>query len=96
MPNIPIGQLIYTTSLVSAAYAKTKRKNKMVETNLEKVGALWQNTASDGKQYFNLDLEGQKYVVFSNGFKQEEKQPDFLVYERVKEKGKKKAKKVVA
>jgi len=58
----------------------------MADSNLEKVGALWQNTSSDGKLYFNLDISGQKYVVFTNGFKSEEKQPDFLVYERVKEK----------
>ena len=61
----------------------------MTESNLEKVGALWQNTSADGKPYFNLDLEGDKYVVFSNGFKEQEKQPDFLVYERTKEKTKK-------
>jgi uncharacterized protein (DUF736 family) len=62
-----------------------------MESNLEKVGALWQNTSSEGKPYFNLDVEGQKYVVFSNGYKSEEKQPDFLVYERVKEKKEEKA-----
>lgn len=60
-----------------------------MEKNLEKVGALWQNTSSEGKPYFNLDIDGQKYVVFPNGYKEEEKQPDFLVYERVKEEKKK-------
>jgi len=55
-----------------------------METNLEKVGALWQNTSAEGKPYFNMDVEGAKYVVFSNGYKTEEKQPDFLIYERVK------------
>lgn len=56
-----------------------------MDSNLEKVGALWQNTSADGKPYFNLDISGQKFVVFSNGYKSEEKQPDFIVYERVKE-----------
>jgi uncharacterized protein (DUF736 family) len=65
----------------------------MADPSLEKVGALWQNTSSDGKPYFNLDISGQKFVVFSNGFKSEEKQPDFIVYERVKEKKAEKAKK---
>jgi uncharacterized protein (DUF736 family) len=59
-----------------------------MEKNLEKVGALWQNTSADGKPYFNLDMSGTKYVVFSNGFKEEDKQPDFIVYERLKEKAK--------
>lgn len=57
-------------------------------TSLEKVGALWQNTSADGKPYFNLDMRGERFVVFSNGYKSEEKQPDFLVYERVKSNGK--------
>lgn len=58
----------------------------MADKSLEKVGALWQNTSADGKPYFNLALGESRYVVFCNGFKSEEKQPDFLVYERVKEK----------
>ena len=56
------------------------------EKNLEKVGALWQNTSGEGKPYFNMDLMGDKYVVFPNGYKEEDKQPDFLIYERVKPK----------
>jgi uncharacterized protein (DUF736 family) len=57
-----------------------------MEKNLEKIGAVWQNTSSDGKPYFNLDINGQKFVGFPNGFKEEEKQPDFIIYERIKEK----------
>ena len=57
----------------------------MTNSNLEKVGALWQNTSADGKPYFNLALREEKFVVFGNGYKSEEKQPDFIVYERVKE-----------
>ena len=55
-----------------------------MESTLEKVGALWQNMSADGQPYFNMDVEGQKYVIFSNSYKEEDKQPDFLVYERVK------------
>ncbi len=57
-----------------------------MESNLEKVGAIWQNTSADGKPYMNLDMGGQKYVVFPNGYKSEDKQPDLIVYERKKEK----------
>lgn len=56
-----------------------------MEKELEKVGALWQNTSAEGKPYFNLDLSGQKFVVFPNGYKEKEQQPDFLVYDRVRE-----------
>jgi len=69
------------------AAIQSKGGEKM-ESNLEKVGALWQNTSADGKPYFNLDINGQKFVVFSNSYKAEDKQPDFLVYERVKGKPK--------
>ncbi len=65
----------------------------MADQNLEKVGALWQNTSSDGKPYFNLSVKDEKYVVFTNGYKSEDKQPDFIVYERVKEKAKAKKEK---
>jgi len=58
----------------------------MADSNLEKVGALWQNTSADGKPYFNLSVRDEKLVVFPNGYKSAEKQPDFIVYERVKEK----------
>lgn len=61
-----------------------------MDKELMKVGALWQNTSEEGNPYFNLDLSGQKFVVFSNGYKTEEKQPDFIVYERVKGKKAKK------
>jgi len=59
-----------------------------MEMNLEKVGALWQSTSAEGMPYFNLDLHGKKYLVFVNGYKTEEKQPDFLVYEKMRVKGK--------
>ena len=57
----------------------------MTDSNLEKVGALWQNMSENGNPYFNLALREEKFVVFPNGYKSEEKQPDFIVYERVKE-----------
>jgi len=63
----------------------------MNESNLEKTGALWQNLSEKGNVYFNMDLEGKRYVVLANNFKEEDKQPDFIVYERTNEE--KKAKK---
>ncbi len=55
-----------------------------MDQNLNKVGALWQNKSSEGNPYFSMELNNQKYVIFPNNFKSEEKQPDFIVYERVK------------
>jgi uncharacterized protein (DUF736 family) len=56
-----------------------------MDKNLVKVGAIWQNTSEEGNPYFNMDLSGRKFVVFPNGYKSEEKHPDFIVYDRVKE-----------
>lgn len=65
----------------------------MTENNLERTGALWQNLSEKGNIYFNMDLEGKRYVVLANNFKEEDKQPDFIVYERKKEEEKEEEKK---
>jgi uncharacterized protein (DUF736 family) len=52
--------------------------------DMERVGALWQNTTSGGRPYFNMDVEGQKYIIFANLQKTEEQQPDFIVYQRIR------------
>jgi len=54
------------------------------EKNLEKVGAFWQNLSEQGNIYFNIDIAGKKYIGLQNNFKEEEKQPDFIIYERTK------------
>ena len=59
--------------------------HKEAESALIKVGGLYQNTDSEGRPYFNVVLEGQKFVSFPNGWKSEDKEPDFIVYERVRE-----------
>lgn len=50
----------------------------MPEKN-EKIGALWLKT-SDRGDYFTEEINGQKVVVFPNGFKQSEKHPDWVIY----------------
>lgn len=51
------------------------------ETDLVRVGALWQNLSEKGHVYFNMDLEGKRYLVLGNNFKEGKTQPDFVVYE---------------
>ncbi len=46
----------------------------------EKLGALWQKSSARG-DYFTGTVNGVKVVVFRNGYKQEEKHPDWIVYE---------------
>ena len=50
-----------------------------------KLGALWAKTGPQGEQYFSGVLEkadGSKVniVVFANGFKEEDKHPDYVIY----------------
>ena len=43
----------------------------------DKLGSLWVNKE---KGYMSGTINGEKVIIFKNGFKQEEKQPDYIVY----------------
>lgn len=49
----------------------------------DKLGALWQKTSSKG-DYFSgvIEIAGEKHeiVVFANGFKEKDSQPDWVIY----------------
>jgi len=51
----------------------------------KEIGALWMNTSKAGKKYFagNIEVNGTelKIVCFKNEYKQNEKYPDFKIYE---------------
>ena len=53
----------------------------------QECGALWAKTSGNGKRYFSGKLDWEKIkeangnvVLFPNGYKKEEKHPDYLVY----------------
>lgn len=48
----------------------------------DKLGALWQKTGPKG-DYFTGEINGQKIVIFANGFKQSDKHPDWIIYKSV-------------
>lgn len=50
-----------------------------METKL--VGGLLQQCDSNGKPYFTMRLNGKEYLVIPNGFKSEEGDADFLVFD---------------
>jgi len=60
---------------------KEQKKNK-----LRKVGALWIRSAKNsGNKYMSgvVDLDGDnsiRVVVFKNGYKEEKKHPDYVIY----------------
>jgi hypothetical protein len=45
----------------------------------DKIGALWVRSSARG-DYFTGEVNGQKIVIFANGYKQGDKQPDWFIY----------------
>ena len=45
----------------------------------DKIGALWVKTSERG-DYMTGEINGQKIVVFTNGYKQSDKHPDYVIY----------------
>ena len=57
----------------------------MAKEKSRKAGVLWINTTKEGKYYYTIVLEGKngkrfKYVAFKNSYKEEDTQPDYIVY----------------
>ncbi len=64
-----------------------KKSNKQQKKNkLRKIGALWLRTAKNsGDKYMSgvVDIDGDnsiRVVVFKNGYKEETKHPDYVIY----------------
>jgi hypothetical protein len=47
--------------------------------NEDKIGALWVQSSPRG-DYMTGEINGQKIVVFTNGYKQSAKHPDYVIY----------------
>lgn len=62
------------------------KKTAQKKNKLRKVGALWLRTAKNsGDKYMSgvVDLDGDnslRIVVFKNGYKEETKHPDYVIY----------------
>jgi hypothetical protein len=50
------------------------------EGNLDKIGALWLGVSQAGVKYMSGMIGDQRVVVFKNGYKEEAKHPDYIVY----------------
>ena len=50
---------------------------------MEKIGALWIRKTTKGADYFNgsINIQGKEYkiAIFKNGYKKENKHPDYVV-----------------
>lgn len=48
-------------------------------SELVKLGGLWRNQTKDGKTYLSGNFGGAKVLIFPNGFKTEDNQPDYTL-----------------
>ena len=54
-------------------------------SDLIKIGSLWSNTDKKGQKFLAGYLGDARLLIMKNGFKEEEKQPDYVVYVTKKE-----------
>ena len=52
----------------------------MTEVKKENWGA-WKNTTKDGKEVIKFSINGQRYNMWVNSFKDKPAQPDYKIYE---------------
>jgi hypothetical protein len=55
-------------------------KYKMSEVKKENWGA-WKNTTKDGKEVIKFSINGQRYNMWVNSYKDKPAQPDYKIYE---------------
>ena len=49
-------------------------------SDMVKVTGLWENETSRGDKYFSGSIGGAKVLIFKNGYKDKENQPDYILY----------------
>lgn len=53
----------------------------------EKCGALWERRKADGQVYYKGEIDGKKVVIWQNGYKERDNQPDLIVYPDLPQEG---------
>lgn len=44
------------------------------------IGAFWEYMSKSGKKYWKGNIDGKKYIMYENGYKEKDTQPDLKVY----------------
>ena len=52
----------------------------MPRENQEKLSCLWLKETKNGQKFFAGTNDGFSYVIFKNGFKEKDSQPDYILY----------------
>jgi hypothetical protein len=50
------------------------------KTSLLRVMGLWENTDKRGNKYLSGNIGSLRVMIFSNSFKQGEREPDYILY----------------
>jgi len=50
------------------------------KSDMIRLGGLWENTSAGGTTYLSGSLGGGRMLVFRNGFKKGENDPDWIIY----------------
>ena len=53
------------------------------DNTLENVGAGWKRLANSGNGYYALVVGGEKFLMFPNKNKKEDKHPDFTIHKKL-------------
>jgi len=53
----------------------------MKVSNKVRLSGLWKNETKDGIKYLGGSNEGRRFSVFTNGFREKDTDPDYILYE---------------
>ena len=57
----------------------TNSNNGNSDNGLIRLGGLWKNESKDGKGYLAGTFGGARVMVFPNGYKEKENDPDYVI-----------------
>ena len=54
-------------------------KDNSAKSEMVRLGGLWKNETKDGKTYLSGTFGGARLMIFPNGFKEKDNDPDYVV-----------------
>ena len=62
-------------------YSTSNNSSAMNSNNngLVRLGGLWKNQSKDGKTYLSGTFGGARVMIFPNGYKEKDSDPDFIL-----------------
>jgi uncharacterized protein (DUF736 family) len=75
---------------MSVPAGNVKKEEKRMKSKMVQVGAAWKKTSSNDKQFVSINITNPvgpdfHFSLWSNSYKKEEGQPDYIVYKSVED-----------